>query len=141
MALRQFIKAARDVKSLNNFIYANLTWLFIALIPIFGLWMKLLYIRRKRYYLEHFVFLLHLFSGVIILAAVTLLIGEVEELKNYALGFIVALVVIFPFLAFKRYYGQSTFKTLIKFILLGIFFLLSFIFTFSLFIVITAALF
>jgi hypothetical protein len=141
LILRQIIKGSRDIGSLNNFIYANLSWLLIALIPLFAIILKLFYLRRGRYYLEHYVFLLHMFSGVLLISLIFLSLGQEEELKDYAVAAMGITAIVFPFMAFKKYYKQGFFKTFIKFCLIGLFFFISFILTFSIFILITAALF
>ncbi|WP_235296647.1 DUF3667 domain-containing protein [Portibacter marinus] len=141
IAFRQYIKAARDLNSLNNFIFANLTWLFLAVIPIFSLILKVFYIRRKRYYMEHFVFLLHLFSALILFSAIILGILVPLEYNQTIAGLMAMIGLLFPYFAFKNYYKQGNIKTIIKYILIGIVFFVVFLVTFLLFVVITAALF
>lgn len=141
LMLRQFIKGARDFKSLNKFIYANLTWLLLSLIPVFALILKLIYIRRKRYFLEHFVFLLHLFTALIYFGLFALLMSKNEVLFYPSVAFIGIVVLLFPFLAFKLYYNQGFMKTLIKYIINGFLFTLSFFICLLFFFLITAAFF
>ncbi len=141
LILKQILKGSRDLGSLNKFVFANLTWLFIAIVPIFSLVLKLFYIRRKRYFMEHFVFLLHLFSALIAISSIFMLVLIPYEQESIFISLTLALVTIFPFLAFKFYYKQGFFKTLIKFVNIGILFLISFLITFALFFLITAALF
>ena len=89
--------------------------MMFALMPVFALVLKLLYARRKRFYVEHFVFALHVHAFVFLLATVLVVIG------NDALGSVVGMA-IFPYiyLAMKRVYGQGWVKTGVKFVVLGI---------------------
>ncbi|WP_235292213.1 DUF3667 domain-containing protein [Portibacter lacus] len=141
LLVKQFIKGARDLGSFNNYLFANLTWLLIALIPIFSLILKLFYVRRKRYYMEHFVFLLHLFTGMIFIAGI-LMICIIPFGDKSLFGLIMAGVsLIYPYLAFKLYYEQSVLKTLIKYVGIGFFFLFGFLFTFLIFLLVSGAFF
>ena len=92
------------------------TMMFI-LLPLFAAVLKLLYVRRGRFYAEHFVFLLHVHSFVFILATVMLLVG------NWVGGWLelaLALwILVYIYLAMKRVYGQGWLKTLVKYWILG----------------------
>jgi hypothetical protein len=85
------------------------------LLPVFALLLKLLYARRNRFYIEHFVFALHLHALTFILFSVALVIR--------AEWTIIALWIILPvytFLAMKRVYQQGWFKTTFKWATLGL---------------------
>jgi hypothetical protein len=93
------------------------TLMFI-LLPLFAGVLKLLYIRRGRYYAEHFVFLLHVHSFVFFLATVMLLLSGWDGARWVELGlWIWSLVYIY--LAMKRVYGQGWLKTFVKYWTLG----------------------
>ncbi len=92
------------------------TMMFI-LLPVFAALLKLLYVRRRRYYAEHFVFLLHVHSVVFILATVILLTNRfLPALVEVALG---VWILVYIYLAMKRVYGQGWLKTLVKYWTLG----------------------
>jgi hypothetical protein len=84
------------------------------LLPVYALLLHLLYVRRKRFYIEHFVFALHLHALTFILFSVALVIS--------AEWTIVALWIVLPiytFLAMKRVYQQGWLKTTFKWVTLG----------------------
>ena len=91
--------------------------LMFLLLPIFALVLKLLYLRRGRYYAEHFVFLLHVHSFVFVLATLMLLV------RKYVAGWLELLLVgwilVYIFLALRRVYGQGRLKTFVKYWILG----------------------
>ncbi|NJL73796.1 MAG: DUF3667 domain-containing protein [Saprospiraceae bacterium] len=65
LSSRQFAKVmqaflAGGTGSIASFAIKQLTPLMLLAIPFFALFLKLLYIRRKRYYIEHLVFMLHI---------------------------------------------------------------------------------
>jgi hypothetical protein len=115
--------------------------LFISL-PLFALILKLLYIRRKNfYYADHGVFTIHLYIFTFILLLVVFAIGRYGAAAWGPFGLLVVLLILWLFIylykAMRRFYGQSRWKTIIKFLfttalsllmmatLLGIFFFFS----------------
>lgn len=93
------------------------TMMFL-LLPVFAGILKLLYIRRRRYYAEHFVFLLHVHSFVFVLATVMLLLPDdwLAGLPEVALGL---WILVYIYMAMKRVYGQGWLKTFAKYWILG----------------------
>jgi hypothetical protein len=91
------------------------TAVFLVL-PLYALLLQLLFFRRRRYYVEHFVFALHTHAFVFVLFTIMLigmrlpLIGPLLIMWQFVYGF----------LALKRYYGQGRFITLLKYGLLGV---------------------
>lgn len=114
------------------------TMMFI-LLPLFAAVLKLLYIRRRRYYAEHFVFLLHVHSFVFLLATAMLL------LRRWAAGWIEAAlflwILVYIFIALKRVYGQGWLKTFVKYWILGWAYFWILVFVFPVAIVLTLLLF
>lgn len=87
--------------------------LFI-LLPAFAFLLKLVYIRRNRYYVEHLVFVLHNHSFHFFVLAITTPI-PLPSVDGIAF---LGCIVYFVF-ALKRYYNQSWPKTLLKGSMLG----------------------
>jgi len=86
------------------------------LLPIYAGILSLLYIRRKRYYVEHFVFALHVHAFTFIL----LTIERVAELfAGWAEPVLFLWLMVYVFLAMKRVYGQSLLRTGGKYLVLG----------------------
>ena len=94
--------------------------LFISL-PLFALILKLLYIRRKNYYYaDHGVFTIHLYIFTFILLLVVFAIGRYGASAWGPFGLLVVLLLLWLFVylykAMRRFYGQSRWKTAIKFL-------------------------
>jgi hypothetical protein len=84
-----------------------------ALLPIYALVLKLLYLRRGRLYAEHFVFALHVHAFVFLLFTLTYV------LPDWLDGPVLWIwMPAYVFLAMLRVYGQSIPKTLLKYGLL-----------------------
>ena len=85
------------------------------ILPIYALLLKLLYARRKRLYVEHFIFALHLHAFAFLLFFISLALREVP----YS-GLLVWLwLPVYTLLAMKHVYGQGWFKTTLKWGALG----------------------
>ena len=84
------------------------TALFV-LVPVFAFILKLAYVRRKRYYSEHLIFALHLHS----VAFLTLLAATLTR-QVWAIFVALGLTLTHMFIAQRRVYGQSRFRTFIK---------------------------
>ena len=85
------------------------------MMPLFAFILKILYVRRKRFYVEHFVFALHTHAFAFLVGTAVLLMN-VDALE----ALIFLWFLIYLFLALKRVYGQSVIRTFLKYVLLGI---------------------
>jgi hypothetical protein len=85
------------------------------MMPLFAFILKVLYVRRKRYYVEHFVFALHVHAMAFLLFTVGM-VSAVGWLRN-----VLALwMTLYMFLAMKKVYGQGIIRTFLKFCALGV---------------------
>lgn len=117
---KQKIKLLVDGSSFGSFFIGKLTWAIILLMPLLALAMKLLYIRRDFYYVEHLIFSIHTHTMAFLLFIIALAIEPwVEEFSPVFLT-LLALAGIYVLIAQKRYYKQKWFKTLLKFSLLQV---------------------
>ncbi|HTE18895.1 MAG TPA: hypothetical protein VK689_11025, partial [Armatimonadota bacterium] len=108
MRRREAVGTLRD-----SFVDNAPTGIFL-MMPLFALILKLLYARRKRFYVEHFVFALHVHSFAFLLLTVMMVLKWEWLNALLSLWFIVAL-----YIAMKRVYGQGWFKTLVKYLVLA----------------------
>ena len=90
------------------------------LLPVFALMLKLLYVRRRRFYAEHFVFLLHVHAFVYMIFAALLVMRGVFTLPTWLALSALLWVGIYIFVAMRRVYGQGRGITLVKYWLLGL---------------------
>ncbi len=91
--------------------------LFVFL-PLFTLFLKLFYIRRKYTYVEHLVFVFHTQTVFFLLSIIFYLIYYFKP-NDYMTGIFLLLFIIYLFLAMRRFYQQGRFKTFIKFVLIN----------------------
>ena len=85
------------------------------LVPVFTAIMKLLYIRQGRFYVEHFVFALHVHSFVFF----TFTLLEILPEWWLADALLLLWLVVYIFLSMRRVYQQSRLMTAAKYALLA----------------------
>ncbi|MCX6303576.1 MAG: DUF3667 domain-containing protein [Bacteroidetes bacterium] len=95
--------------------------LIFILIPVFAALLKLFYLRRKRLYFEHLIFSLHLHAFIFLLFILYLLI---ELLFPLNLFYTAIIILVYGFIALKKYYGQALWKTLAKMLLISLSYLI-----------------
>lgn len=90
------------------------TMMFL-LLPLYALLLKLLYARRNRLYVEHFVFALHVHAFAFAIFSLMLLLpaSAPEQL-------LVLWMLLYVFLAMRRVYRQSLLRTGAKYLALGL---------------------
>jgi hypothetical protein len=109
----QILKIGRNDKAifLANIINNIGTLMFITL-PLLALFFVPFYIRRKKYYIDHLIFTLHLqsFTFVILTLSAICLHWDLYSLSLILL----VLLMVYVWFAFKKVYKQGFFKTTIK---------------------------
>lgn len=106
--------------SFVQFLLSKLIWLAIFLVPALAIVLQLLYLRRKRYFVEHLVFSLHYHTLAFALMG---LFFQFSFHRSEFLGWFLLLIFLYGFLALKRFYGQGWRKTFLKFTILHTFYL------------------
>jgi hypothetical protein len=105
---------------------SNLSTMMLFCIPLFAFVLKILYLRQKRFYIEHLVYALNIhaffYLAVMIvvfisLGLVRLIPGTPQVLLTIFLSFLVGAQV---FLSIRRVYRQSWFMTAVKFAVGGL---------------------
>ena len=96
--------------------YASIS-LFIFL-PLFTLFLKLIYIRRKFTYVEHLIFVFHTQTVFFILSTIFFIISQFVANTDVMLTF-TGLFLIYLYIAMKKFYQQGYFRTFFKFMLLN----------------------
>lgn len=117
---KQSLKVLRDVSSLVNAILGSLTWTTLAftIIMAFVLWLVLR--KRRAYYMEHFIFLLHYMSAVLLVTTVFFALDFwVIEIPEIGLLFLVLAALSFLFIAMKRFYQLTNLETTWRWMLFG----------------------
>ena len=109
---------------------SNLPYMVLCCIPLFALVLKLLYIRRKVFYIDHLIYALHIhtfaYLAVMLIVAITIgLNGLVPgALAGWIIGLLWVTFAVQIFLSIRRVYRQGWFFTVFKFFLGGFVYLI-----------------
>ena len=119
MFIGAWVRAMRDMRGAITYALGNLLWSIVLTILLVGFVMKVLYIRRRRYYVEHLVVLFNIHTFAFIIISILIALGKwvlpVEVNDVFRWGY--PLSGIFFFLSMKQYYAQGYFKTFVKFLI------------------------
>lgn len=108
----------------DKFKHSFPTMLFISL-PFFALFLKLLYIRKsKYYYADHGIFAIHTYSALFVLMLLYYLLDGIAAQLHWwifslAKTAMIIYMLYYVYKAMKNLYGQSRAKTLLKYFLLS----------------------
>jgi hypothetical protein len=100
----------------------NIAPMVLCCIPLFALVLKILYIFKRRFYIDHLIFALHTHAFVFLSTVVIIGIGFLLALQSKALTatvctFLGIAVVMQLLIAIRRVYRQNWFATIFKFAL------------------------
>lgn len=105
----------RDPGALADDLIDRAPYLMFLLVPTFALLLKGLYLRRKRLYLEHLIFALHVHALAFIAFAASAGIGALGWGTSVHLDWWMGVVPFgYLFFALRRVYGQSPGVTILK---------------------------
>jgi hypothetical protein len=113
---------------------SNLSTMMLFCVPVFAFILKILYIRQKRFYIEHLVYALniHAFFYISIILVVLISIGLnmwIPGTPQVLLTLLLCLLVVVQiFLSIRRVYRQSWFMSLFKFAFGGLIYLIVIVF-------------
>ena len=123
--INSFIKSKKARKELGKQILSYSSVALFILLPLFTLFIRFIYIRKKLTYVEHLVFVFHIQTVFFLLLSIFYIIGFIKD-DDEILPISLVLFLIYLFIAMKKFYAQGYFKTIIKFTLSNIiFFILS----------------
>lgn len=149
----QFYRILREGDSFLSYLLGNLIWLVALMTPALALLLKLLYIRRRRYFVEHLVFSFHYHAFAFVVFSIAFFFFGSDMLAAFqsekdvnwgvhpAHSIALALVLIYLFVAMKRVYQQGFIKTFLKFWVLNVSYLFIFTLCLTLTLVVGALLF
>ena len=136
---QRVVKLQTEANNFGHFMLGQLVWMVVLMMPALAFILKLLYFRRKRFFVEHLVFSFHYHAFAFWAVTITILIMYwTEALDNATAATLVPNLVllgimIYLFVAMRRVYKQGFLKTFIKYNILNF----AYLFIFSLFLSLT----
>lgn len=118
--IEEYIAMCRTPEILVSAILKYLSWATFILLPLFALLLKLFYLRRKKLYIQHLIFSIHLhsflFMVLIPFSVLRLIFDSVPEFVNLPL---LATFPVYLLFALHNFYGQKWPKVILKFLGIG----------------------
>ena len=118
MAIKNIEQIKEDSSSIISKLISKLSIVLFIFLPVFTLFLRLIYIRRSFTYMEHLVFVFHTQTVFFLLLSIFYLLNFFVEMSNFWWIFII-IFLIYLYKALRLFYGQGRFKTTLKFILLN----------------------
>jgi hypothetical protein len=106
-------------------LFSNLPYMMLCCIPLFALVLKVLYVRKRIFYIDHLVYALHIhsFAYLTIMLIVLITLGLNRSIPGAFAGWIIAALwitfAVQVFMSIRRVYRQGWFFTVFKFFLGG----------------------
>ncbi len=126
--VKQLIKMNLDRAGTLKYALGNAAWGLLITVVLLGFLFKILYFRKKLPYVEHLVFWMNVhsfsFFMVTVVLFLILVVPSTETQDNTLTIFISIFLPSFVYLSMYNYYKQGKIKTLIKFLITGVFYLM-----------------
>jgi len=102
-------------------LFSNLPYMMFCCIPLFAFVLKVLYVRRRVFYIDHLIYALHIhtffYTGIMLIVLATM--GLNRTIPGTFAGWVIALLwivfVVQIFLSIRRVYQQGWFISALKF--------------------------
>ncbi len=111
--------ATMDKQEFIEYFMGKISLMMFVMLPFVTLFLKLLYMRRKRYYMEHLTFMLHIHAFLFFVLSMGLLWDHYRE-GNAVVSWATLISLVYVAFAFRKVYRQNWFKTLTKMFVLFI---------------------
>src|SRR2546423_2113650 len=106
-------------------LFSNLPYMMLCCIPLFAFVLKVLYIRRHIFYIDHLVYALHIhtffYTGIMLIVLATVGLNRIAPpaLAGWIIALFWILFVVQIFLSIRRVYRQGWFMSTLKFLVGG----------------------
>ena len=118
-------RTGRLMSNVLNILLHNFPQMLFISLPLFALFLKLIYLRHKHFYfVSHGIYSVHLYIFYFIVLLIMILLNKLSEslhlpwLQTLAIWLIIPLL-FYEYKAMRNFYGQGRVKTFIKYLLAG----------------------
>lgn len=123
--LRQAVKSLKEPETFGHAYVGSISWVLLTIIAVMAGFLTLQYRRQKRFYVEHFVFLLYQHAGMLFFFSILLLAALWQKPSQWVTVAAFFSVATAQWLGMKRYYGEGWLKTTLKWSLYNLVYLLA----------------
>ena len=119
---QSLIRVKRQPGAYISSVFSKLPFTTFFFLPVFSLFIWLVYIRKKYTYTDHLIFSFHNQSLFFILLIISYLIDTVFGIDSSAIFILVFCIYLYK--AMRNFYKQGRFKTIVKYIFLNTIFVI-----------------
>src|SRR5437773_10269209 len=111
-------------------LFSNLPYMMLCCIPLFAFVLKVLYLRRRIFYIDHLIYALHIhtfaYTGIMLIVLTTIGLNRVVSgpIAGWTIALLWSAFVVQIFLSIRRVYRQSWFISILKFLFGGLAYLM-----------------
>jgi hypothetical protein len=130
----------RLLNALIGIFMHNIPQMLFVMLPLFALFLKIIYHRSKKYYYSsHAIFSIHFYIFVFIVLLLQIFINKIEantqwQWLSYISAWLYATIFFYEYKAMRNFYQQRRAKTVFKFILLNTWLIFIMVLLFTIFI-------
>lgn len=121
------LKVISEPGSWVNSTISKLPFIVFFFMPVFTIFISLVYIRKNYTYTDHLIFSFHNQSLLFILLILSLTLDAIFNIDSS--GIFLLIFAIYLYKAMRKFYGQGRFKTIVKYIFLNTVFMILAFFT------------
>ncbi len=121
LLITQGVKSIKQGNSMVQYLFGKTTLALFFMMPFLAIFLKIIYIRSKKFYVEHLIFSFHYHAFLFILFTIIILLKP--YLGGGIIGFGFFLAFVYLFIALKRIYQQGWLKTLLKIFIISLIYL------------------
>lgn len=121
LIIRQTLRLNMEGSNLINFVLGNLLWMVVLMMPVLAMLLKLLYIRRRYFVVEHLIFSFHFHAFIfllLILCYIPFYFYSESPFTKQTTNWAWLIIAGYLLLAMKSVYRQGWIKTTLKWIIL-----------------------
>lgn len=120
IAIKQYIKINLDRAGTLKYALGNAAWGLLVAVLLLGWLYKLIYIRHKKYYVEHLVFWMNVHSLLFIIVTLIVFLSrnyfsDEDKMSEFISVSLTILLPLLLYVSIYKYYKQGIFKTFVKF--------------------------
>lgn len=124
-AAKSLTKAINKPGSYLSFVISKLPFIIFLFLPLFAVFIWLIYSKKKYGYADHLIFSFHTQTMLIILMIMSFALDRIFKTSTLSLWALL-LFIFYLYKAMRNFYGQGRLKTIVKFMFLNsIFFILA----------------
>ncbi len=116
-ALGRAKRIDKGAASIINYLKDHVIWLIFGVIPFSALWLKLLFWRSKRFYVEHVLYLLYLYAMFFEFLVLLHLVNKLPSAMSFVSVLVVIGIMLYSYFSMKYFYEKGYVKTFFTWLL------------------------